>query len=74
LDDKFKYVIAVRQRSHRSWTNLRNAIYKEQGKQYCFGTLDVERTSISYLKKAIEESGLSLTQILEIFDEKQLGL
>ena len=72
MDDRFEKVIAVKQRSHRSWNNLHAAACKELGISYNFGTTNVERTSVSYLETAIRESGMSALEIKQEIENRNL--
>ena len=66
-------VEAVKRASHRSWVNFKNAALKELGRPYEFGTEKVERTSGSYLAKAMDASGLNAAQILEQIESQTLA-
>ena len=72
MDNRFEKVIAVKQRSHRSWNNLYAAACKELGIEHYFGTLKVERSSISYLITAVKESGMSITEIKNEIESRNL--
>ena len=72
MDNRFEKVIAVKQRSHRSWNNLHAAACKELGVEHGFGTLNVERSSTSYLNTAVKESGMSVLEIKEEIENRNL--
>ena len=72
MDNRFEKVIAVKQRSHRSWNNLYAAACKELGIEHDFGTLKVERSSVSYLNTAVKESGMSVAEIKEEIETRNL--
>ena len=72
MDIRFERVIAVKQRSHRSWNNFYAAACKELGIPYDFGTVKVERSSVSYLETAIRESGMSILEIKEEIEKRNL--
>ena len=72
MDNRFEKVIAVKRRSHRSWKNLHAAACKELGIAHNFGTIDVEHTSISYLNTATRESGMSILEIKEEIEKRNL--
>ena len=61
--DRFEAVIAVKRLSRRSWRNLYEAAGQALGLPGDFGTEKVERSSVSYLNRAVRESGLSPAQI-----------
>ncbi len=69
---QFEKVENVKNRSHRSWVNFKNAAQKELGLPYCFGTPKVESCSTSYLNTAMNESGMSAAEILEEIDKRRL--
>lgn len=70
---EFDAVIAVRNRSHRSWVNLLNACKKELGLPFHFSTPKVESSSTSYLRTAIKESGLRAAEILAEIEKRNLA-
>ena len=72
MDNRFEKVIAVKQRSHRSWKNLYAAACKQLGSGYDFGTVKVERSSESYLNTAAFESGMSVQEIKEEIEARNL--
>lgn len=72
MDNRFEKVIAVKQRSHRSWKNLYAAACKQLGISYCFGTAKVERSSESYLNTAVDESGMTIAEIKEEIKKRNL--
>ncbi len=72
MDIRFEKVMAVKKRSHRSWKNLYAAACKELGATYDFGTLKVEQTSDSYLNTAVKESGMTVLQIKEEIEKRNL--
>lgn len=72
MDDRFEKVIDVRKRSHRSWINFYAAACKQLGLAYTFGTDKVERVSGSYLNTAVRESGMSILEIKEEIEKRDL--
>ncbi len=72
MDNRFEKVIAVKQRSHRSWNNFYAAACKQLGIAYNFGTVKVERSSVSYLNIAVDESGMSIPEIKEEIEKRNL--
>ena len=72
MDNRFERVIAVKQRSHRSWNNLYAAACKVLGIPHNFGTVKVERSSVSYLNTAVDESGMSVLEIKEEIEKRNL--
>ena len=72
MDNRFDKVITVKQKSHRSWNNLYAAACKELGIPYNFGTVKVERSSASYLNTAVDESGMSILEIKEEIEKRNL--
>ena len=72
MDNRFEKVIAVKQRSHRSWNNLYAAACKMLEIEHGFGTLNVERSSVSYLNTAVRESGMSVLEIKEEIETRKL--
>lgn len=69
----FDPVIAVKNRSHRSWINLKNGALKELGQPYYFGTPKVEASSLAYLRTAVNESGLTVLEILKEIERRNLA-
>ncbi len=52
--------------SHRSFRNFYQAACYLQGKEHSpFGTLKVKETSISYTRKIMRETGMTLAQVEE---------
>ena len=72
MDNRFEKVIAVKQRSHRSWKNLYAAACKQLGVSYNFGTTKVESSSNSYLNTAVNESGMSVIEIKAEIEKRNL--
>ena len=72
MDDRFDKVIAIKQRSHRSWNNFHAAASKQLGLPYSFGTDKVERTSEFYLNTAIKESGMTAVEIRTEIERRKL--
>jgi len=69
---KFEIVVDVKRKAKRSWKNLLNAAYGELGMPNDFGTKKVANSSISYLKKAIHESGLNASEIIREITQRKL--
>ena len=69
MDNRFEKVIAVKQRAHRSWNNL---YAKQLGLAHNFGTVKVESSSVSYLSTAVDESGMSILEIKEEIEKRNL--
>ena len=63
MSGRFEQVIAVKQRSHRSWNNFYAAASKALGLEYSFGTEKVEKASEMYLNAAVQESGMTISEI-----------
>ena len=72
MDNRFEKVIAVKKRSHRSWNNLYAAACKQLGIAHNFGTVNVARSSVSYLNTAVDESGMSILEIKEEIKNRNL--
>lgn len=72
VDNRFEKVIAVKQRSHRSWVNLYSAACKELGLAYDFGTSNVASSSQTYLHTAVNESGMTVAEIKEEIEKRNL--
>ena len=71
--ESFDAVINVKQRSHRSWSNIKNAVFKNMGLPYHFSTQKVASSSTSYLDTAIKESGMSAAEILHEIEQRGLA-
>ena len=74
MDIRFEIVEAAKHTSHRSWINLRNAIYCNSGLPCKFSTDDVKRTSIGWLRKIVKDSGMRESDILTEMDRRRLGM
>lgn len=72
MEDRFEQVIAVKRASHRSWSNLYAAAGEMMGLSTEFGTEKVETSSRSYLKTAMEESGLGAAEIRTEIEKRGL--
>ena len=72
MDDRFEKVIAVKKESHRFWINFYAAACKQLGLAYSFGTAKVESASESRLKAAVRESGMSILEIKEEIEKRDL--
>lgn len=72
MDNRFDKVIAVKQRSHRSWNNLHAAADKALGLPYVLGTRNVACASESYLSTAVSESWLSAAEIKSEMEKRGL--
>ena len=67
--DIVELVKAIRAQKHQSWSNIRKAARSLQGLEYePFGTLNVERSAKSCVKKMHADTGLSLAQIETLID------
>ena len=70
LRGKATRVKAIRNQRHQSWSNIRKALLSLQGLKYePFGTLNVERSTKSCVRKISSETGLTFSQIKELLDE-----
>ncbi|MBQ7028043.1 MAG: hypothetical protein IJN14_06545 [Ruminococcus sp.] len=72
MDERFEKVIAVKRRSHRSWKNFYASACKQLGLSYDFGTEKVEKSSESYLNSAVIESGMTIADIKEEIEKRNL--
>ncbi len=72
-DEAFGRVKELKQRN-QSWVNIRKAARLFQGKDHeKFGTVNVENTAKSHVRKICRETGLSYAQIETMLEERGLG-
>ena len=64
-------VKSIRSQTHQSWSNIRKAARALQGLEHePFGTVNVENSSKSCVRKIQNETGLSFAQIETLIDEQ----
>ena len=64
-------VRAIRSESHQSWSNIRKAVRALQDLDHePFGTLNVENSAKSCMRKMCSETGLSLAQLETLMDSQ----
>ena len=70
--DKAELVKAIRTKKHQSWSNIRKAVAALQELPHKpFGTLNVERSAKSCVRKICSETGLTLEQVEMLLDEQR---
>ena len=68
--DLFDSVKAIRMATHQSWKNIMKATLSLQGKPHApFGTLNVERSSLSVTRRIMRETGMSPDELEELLTE-----
>ena len=73
-ESTFEHVQAIRSQTHQSWVSIRKASRLLQGKPHgTFGTLNVENSAKSCVRKIHRETGLSFAEIGGLLDEHGLG-
>jgi hypothetical protein len=65
---------AIKERSNRSYSNLRKGCLDHMGVSVVHGTPMVRASSRSFAKKASETTGLSYVAIIALMDDNHLGL
>ena len=63
----------IKERSNRSYSNLRKGCLDQMGLSVVHGTPKVRASSRSFAKKASEKTGLSYSGIIALMDQYQLG-
>ena len=68
---KAERVQEIRSQTHQSWSNIRKAVRDFQGLHHApFGTLNVENSAKSCVRKIRSETGLTFAQIETLMDEQ----
>ena len=58
------HVRAIKSQTHQSWSNIRKAVRDLQGLEHeAFGTVNVENSSKSCVRKILRETGLTLAEL-----------
>jgi hypothetical protein len=65
---------AIKERSNRSYSNLRKGCLDHMGVSVVHGTPKVRASSRSFAKKAAEMTGLSYAAIVTLMNDNHLGL
>ena len=64
----------IRRDRHQSWSNIRKAARSLQGKEHDpFGTLNVEASAKSTVRRIQRETGLSPAQLEDLLNNERLG-
>jgi len=67
-------LLKLKHSMNRSWVQLRKGCLDLLGQPVEFTTQPVKNTSRAFAKKASEETGLTYRQLLDLLDDKELGL
>lgn len=73
-ESTFEHVRAIRGQTRQSWVNIYKASRLLQGKPHgAFGTINVENSAKSCVRKINRETGLSFAELEALLDEHGLG-
>ena len=73
-EEVYQNLLKLKHGKHRSWVQLRKGCFDYLGLEVSFTTKPVKSTSRAFAKDIQRKTGLSFNEILNLLNERQLGL